>query len=413
MADLNSQEQFNNIVNTYLENVTKRDDGIPEFEIRFGTKRIKSITKIDFDNVIQKLKSSGFELINSENYSLKIQSEFLDKKTGRTKQSNVRVEINGLHYIQKYCETNSLKSVYPNFIQKNYAMVNNQSIRPVDINDFNLRASFQKEKKISSSGPLAEGIISNWENSKKNFRYINRISFTHSKLPIRVDLSIVKGNTYEQSEFRGKKIFKPKSEYNFQSANVLENPEKYEIELEVLNNKVGAGTDFSSADILAKSLRKSIIYILSGLQMTNYPISYGEIDKIGTQYLKLVHDENYNERMKMKPKLFLGPSSKTLQMKHIMPLDDDNDTPNIRKDYTVTEKADGLRKLLYINNDGKIYLIDTNMNVQFTGAVTKNVDTYNTILDGEHILHNKKGEYINLYAAFDIYIINKKDIRAN
>lgn len=413
MTDLNSQEQFNNIINTYLENVTKRDDGNPEFEIRFGTKRIKSITKIDFDNVIQKLKSSGFELINSENYSLKIQSEFLDKKTGRTKQSNVRVEINGLHYIQKYCETNSLKNVQPNFIQKNYAMVNNEPIRPVDINDFNLRASFQKEKKISSSGPLAETIISNWENSKKNFRYINRISFTHDKLPIRVDLSIVKENTYEQSEFRGKKIFKPKPEYNFQSANVLENPEKYEIELEVLNNKVGAGTDFSSVNILSKSLRKAIIYILSGLQMTSYPISYGEIDKIGTQYLKLVHGENYNERMKMKPKLFLGPSSKTLQMKHIMPLDDDSDTPNIRKDYTVTEKADGLRKLLYINNDGKIYLIDTNMNVQFTGAVTKNVDTFNTILDGEHILHNKKGDYINLYAAFDVYIINKKDVRAN
>ena len=36
-----------------------------------------------------------------------------------------------------------------------------------------------------------------------------------------------------------------------------------------------------------------------------------------------------------------------------------------------------------------------------------------TILDGEHILHNKKGDFINLYAAFDVYIINKKDVRAN
>jgi len=411
MPELNSQEQFNNIVNKYLENVTKRDDGTPEFEIRFGTKGIKTISKIDFDNVIQKLKSSGFSLLANDDYSLKIQSEFLDKKTGQTKPSSIRVEINGLHNVQKYCETNSLKNVTPSFTQKRYANISNGPVYPVDINDYNLRASFQTEKKIPSYGNLAENIIANWENSKKTFRYINRISFVHDKYPIRADLSIVKENNYEQIEYKGRKIYRPKPEYNFQSAGVVDNIEKYEIELEILNNKVGAGTDFTSVDILTKTLRRVIIYILSGLQMTNYPIPYSEIQDVGKQYLKLVHGDNYNERMKMKPKLFLGPSSMTLQMKHIMPTNEDSGVPNIRNDYTVTEKADGLRKLLYINKEGKMYLIDTNMNVQFTGAVTKNVDTFNTILDGEHILHNKNGEYINLYAAFDIYIMNGKDIR--
>ena len=52
------------------------------------------------------------------------------------------------------------------------------------------------------------------------------------------------------------------------------------------------------------------------------------------------------------------------------------------------------------------------MNIQFTGAKTPNEDLYNSILDGEHILHNKKGEFINLYAAFDIYFINGKNVRA-
>ena len=80
--------------------------------------------------------------------------------------------------------------------------------------------------------------------------------------------------------------------------------------------------------------------------------------------------------------------------------------------YTVTDKADGDRKLLFINNKGKIYLITTNMNIQFTGAETKNKDLYESILDGEHILYNKKGQFINLYAAFDIYFINNKDVRS-
>ena len=53
------------------------------------------------------------------------------------------------------------------------------------------------------------------------------------------------------------------------------------------------------------------------------------------------------------------------------------------------------------------------MNIQFTGAMTKNIELFDTILDGEHILHNKKGEFINLFAAFDIYIINNKNVRSN
>ena len=59
--------------------------------------------------------------------------------------------------------------------------------------------------------------------------------------------------------------------------------------------------------------------------------------------------------------------------------------PNIRENYTVTDKADGERKLMIISNDGKIYLITTSMNVEFTGTRTFNKDLYNGIIDGEHI----------------------------
>jgi hypothetical protein len=414
MSELNSQQQFDNIVNKYLENVSRLGDGVPEFEIRFGTRGIKPISKIDFDNVIQKLKSSGFELLDVNTYTLKMQSEFLDKKTGRTKESNVRVELNGIHQIQQYCETNSLDKTFPTFTQKQYAIVDGNPVYPVNIDDFNLRASFQTEKRIPPHGAFADSIISSWpDNKKTSFRYLNRTSFVHKDLPIRFDLSIVKEGETEEREIRGKKRYVPRPEYTIQAAKVFDNVEKYEIELEILNNKVGAGTNYSSSAVLSKALRKSIIYVLSGLQNTNYPVPYNEIRSVGDQYLKLVYGKDYNEKMRMKPKMFLGPSSSTLQMTNIAPINDDASIPNIRKDYTVTEKADGMRKLLYINKSGKIYLIDTNMNVQFTGAVTKNVDLFETILDGEHILHNKRGEFINLYAAFDVYIVNKKDVRAN
>ena len=66
---------------------------------------------------------------------------------------------------------------------------------------------------------------------------------------------------------------------------------------------------------------------------------------------------------------------------------------------------------MMIDVDGKIYLIDTNMNIQYTGSRTKNNNLFNTLLDGEHIIHNKSKKYINLYAAFDVYYIAGKDVR--
>ena len=90
----------------------------------------------------------------------------------------------------------------------------------------------------------------------------------------------------------------------------------------------------------------------------------------------------------------------------------ESDIPNIRKNYTVTDKADGERKLLFINKTGHIYLITTLLNIEFTGAITKEKDFFNTIIDGEHILYNKNRDYINLYAAFDIYYLMGKNVTA-
>ena len=56
------QERFLKIVTEYL------DDSKPlntkELEVRFGTRGIKRTTKIDFDNVIEKLRSNGFTCAN-------------------------------------------------------------------------------------------------------------------------------------------------------------------------------------------------------------------------------------------------------------------------------------------------------------------------------------------------------------
>ena len=84
----------------------------------------------------------------SQEYSLKIQSEFTDENTGKTKLSDVRAEIYGISDIQKYCRTDSLEDLNYRFVKKSAAMEGSEYIRPVSIDDFNFRISYQKERII-------------------------------------------------------------------------------------------------------------------------------------------------------------------------------------------------------------------------------------------------------------------------
>ena len=161
MTELTPQKQFDNIVNTYLENLNSSTDKTPEFEIRFGTKGYRKISKNNFDDVVQRLKSYGMNMISNSAPSLKMKSEYINKETGRTQQSNVRVEINGLHQIQEYCKLNTIDTdrIHPTFVQKSAVFINDKKLYPVDINDYNLRADFQTEKSITSHSSFAQNIL--------------------------------------------------------------------------------------------------------------------------------------------------------------------------------------------------------------------------------------------------------------
>ena len=149
-------------------------------------------------------------------------------------------------------------------------------------------------------------------------------------------------------------------------------------EIEIDNKRVGVETKFPTAAELLIPVKKCITLILSGLQQTNFPISYPDQKKIINQYINILWKNKTFDRVF--PKNFVGPSSISLQINNIAPINENSSIPNIRDNYTVTDKADGDRKLLFVSeNKGYIYLIDTNMNVQFTGAKTMDKNLYNSI----------------------------------
>jgi hypothetical protein len=423
-------ELFDAMVETYLGGVLQTGNGLLELEVRFGTrnlKRVASITKIDFDNVIKTLLSAGYVMEKTDDYTLKINSEIADPHTGKPRMADIRTEIAGLHNIQMYCRTNSLDKVHPVFVQKTgfHPGESPESIPPVNFDDFNFRLSLQTEKQFAESSTAAKTVVTPWRSSRKTFRYLNRSTFRTPALPFRVDMSIVKESRRDHGS-SGMSHMIPT--HTFAESQLTDSQPKYEIEIEVVNDAVGQGTAFNTARKLADALRSCVKTVLSGLQGTNYPVGAAELALVANEYMRLLHPEKFvvvpphlrekdNEKKEpahitMLPKHFAGPSSYTLQLQNIVPVNENCTVPNVRNNYTVTDKADGARKLLYICPSGRIYFIDTNMRFQFTGAQSDNKKLFYTLLDGEHILHDKNGRFINLFAAFDVYYIAGKDMRA-
>tara|TARA_Y100000389_G_scaffold204900_1_gene260622 strand:- start:902 stop:4210 length:3309 start_codon:yes stop_codon:yes gene_type:complete len=398
-------ENYYNTINIFLEKLKKQEKNVtPELEVKFGTLN-NSITKTDFDNVAKKLKSCNFDIIGELNYlNISLISEFVREEGDFI--SNLRTQIKTDKYIQKYCNENNISDFIDDdkliFITKKYDNNLTKEINIIENSDFNFRCVLNDETTIDKNNGDLKNIISQWNDLKKNFRLMNRVTFAHKDYPFKIDLSIVR--TSKQSKNRKKY----EATYSFDESNVLNSYHNYEIEIEFDNEKIY--NEDIDVDTLYNKLKKCIMYISSGLQETNYPVSIKEQYKVLENYFKIIKQKEQNKSVRVSSKHFIGPSSMTLQLENIIKNEQIN-IPNILNNYTVTDKADGLRKLLFINNDGKIYLLDTLLKVQFTGCKTKNKKFFNTIADGEHILLNKFKKFENTLALFDIYYVDSLDIR--
>ena len=425
------KEGMDNIFKHYLAHnpSTASNRKKPELEIRFRGINGAPLTKIDYDAVIQHLYASGFTTENPNGiHILRVSPEYTDDRKGIKKISRFRAEISGVDLIQEYCKTNSIQhllnlpstlSASTNkimFSQKLQIPVNDSDekgpkFNAVDNSDFRFRVGYQYENEWGPHSELIRGMIDTkrWADSKKVFRHLNRVRFSHPDLPLFADITILR--TSAQTGAR-KPIMIP--QYTIQEAKVFQEPESYEVELEIDNSQVGIGMKYTDVSKLLADVRKGIRIILSAIQGTNYPIGEREMKHVIHSYQRLLHGEKYDP-ITSPPCSLIGPSSLTLQLENIVEHEGEIGTkpltPNIRYGYTVTDKADGDRKMLLVDESGKIYFVDMNMRVQFTGMITSEKKLYSSLFDGEHIKYDKTGRFINLFAVFDVYYVNKKSTR--
>jgi hypothetical protein len=339
-----------------------------------------------------------------------LQEEYVKNKEEngqfRMKMSTIRAELVGSETIQEYCQSNSLETLLkkPEFQKqvKFTKKTNIPDIHAIDFKDMQFRVAYQNEEEYpyNSTFKRIAGLLHFWNSSRKIFRCMNRVRFQHPDYPIFVDLSIVKTN--KKHKRRDGMTF-PLPAVTLHDANVFDNSPSFEIELELDNDRIYK--EKGSAQDLIGQMRKCIRFVLAGLQGTPYPISYIERNEVLDSYMCRMFGETWKETRRPFP-FFLGPSSKTLQQENIVDSSESlSSVIRIETDYTVTEKADGLRCLLYVSNKGRVYLINSNLKVMFTGTVTKEKRCFDSILDGEFIAHGKPPErrFIFLFLAFDIY----------
>lgn len=204
-SDVSPKEQMDVIIKKYLASnpIGRMDGRTNEVELRFGTntRKHKQFTKIDYDNVVKQLYASGFVPINTEGtHSLRIFHEHIDPR-GMRKMSNIRTELNGIDLIQEYCKTNSIQNLldlpsttYDKIIFNKKMRVKTDegdNLEYADFEDFNMRIAYDLEESFTARSGLIRSIIQKWNESKKTFRYMNRVRFRHADYPIFADISIL------------------------------------------------------------------------------------------------------------------------------------------------------------------------------------------------------------------------------
>uniref|UniRef100_A0A6C0ET86 mRNA cap 0 methyltransferase domain-containing protein n=1 Tax=viral metagenome TaxID=1070528 RepID=A0A6C0ET86_9ZZZZ len=355
-----------------------------EYEVRFGRDII--IDKIKFEEVQKKLMMSGF-VVGQEDYYLKINNYV----------NGVRCEINDLSQIKAFCKSNTLPDTTVFVIKERFKEYPDY----YENNDFNFRVSIQKEVTLKDTDKPVVDLMRAWS-SDKSYRYMNRVSLIHPSMPgVQVDLSVVKSVKKKDGLLKEKE---------FSLSKLFDEADEYEIEIELKTEKLKRLTSETFTK-LTNDLKKTIKYITSGFQSSNFPITNNEQNNICYEYYGLFTSRKDDiDRFVPNSSMFIGPSSYTLQKINLIN-DVTNMNPCILKDFCVTDKADGERKMLFIAGNGKMYFINMGLKVQYTGAFCEEPSLYGLLIDGEHILYDKKKKYINLFAAFDIYFMLGKSVR--
>lgn len=331
----------NKHVNNFLSEIYDNLDNLINLYKKSSEEELEvSFKKIDYNNYLRIVKhlidstdENNIETTNSLDIVVKVDN------------SNVRVslldedEIN--NFIAKYSKSNvntvienlgkMKKSDTVEIIEK---VSNDDNRMPIDEYDMFIKLSKELDTKKKISG------------DKLLFRYKERVSFIEKNF--RIDATVVHESLYLN--------------------NLMTRFPKYEIELEIISNKVT--TD---------QFINKIYDMLKLVQDSADVISKKESNCVIDSYMNLLYLKKANH----------------LEARNVISLEPYHVINYLHTNYSVTDKTDGERNFLITYND-YVYLISSNMNIKKTGLkVDKKYN--NIIIDGELVAGDK-----TFFIVFDV-----------
>ena len=330
-----------------------------ELETTFGAGGV--IDSTTFLQIAQRLRNKGFEVIPQ------------DDRLSIITPNHIRLSLLGLGVLQQYCKDDTLEGKPFSAMFKDRAFPDSN----LDLKEYDIRFKIRREEELSNDDPRVAALLTNWDKQKKAFRLIRRWTFRGKG--IRIDMSMVRQtpNIPGRGEFQWSTAF--------QQNNVFKEVPRYEVEVELLHDT--EHTD--NADKALKALIGGVGEVQRAIQKNTLLIRNSVINAVRNEYQIMTGSEK-----------FRGVNPVTLKTRNITE-EIDPDIINIRSGYNVTDKADGLRTMGFVNKAGEFFLIDMSLNVYRTGI--RNKKCAESLVDGEWVTISKDGNSINLYLIFDIY----------
>jgi len=287
--------------------------------------------------------------------------------------SEIRFTLQNLDVLRSYCQDDTLEDKAFTAMFKNRASKDSN----LDIKEYDIRFKTRRETALSPDDPRVKELVANWPNERKAFRLIRRWSFEGNG--VRVDMSVVrqtpsdpeKGGFYWTKRFLDRNVFK-------------ELP-RYEVEVELIHDTKYTDTQ----DKALKALIGGVGEVQRAIQRNSLLIRNSVSQSVRQEYQALTGSEK-----------FRGVNPITLEVDNMME-EAEEGVPNIRGGFNVTDKADGLRAMAFVNKAGELFLLDMSMKVYRTGLM--NPKCAGSLLDGEWVTRTKDGSPMNNYLVFDIY----------
>jgi hypothetical protein len=377
-----TQDKLIDWINLFLSNETY------ELEGKFKG----DVSRDAFTRCIQHCKVLKFnEVIHQETMDIIV----------RLNGSTYRVSVIGKDNIATVFKTNNLPTSGVQMMKK--TLIN--GVKSFVVDDLMFKVDLKDEQEVEEKIQVEIGL--KFPGLDKGFRFKKRFSYVDDKEGLRYDFTIVRTSRFNGTEFITHKTMS--------GSQVLSAKEYFEIEVELLRDSKDTTRDKKrTKQSIVKGLSSAMTQMYLRVLDEKYFLSASEKMNVLKSYIKLCYgrDGNINDILKtisFRPKeYFVGPQPVTLERKNL--LEPGLGIVSIKQHYTVTEKADGERYLLFVDNDGKCYLINNRLTIKYTGVKLNR--TINSVFDGEYITTDKFGKKTQIFGIFDVYYYNSSVVRS-